>query len=277
MSVNQILKYIIYLFLTIFILYGLYVFLFYVNQENDLFQEPDLSREKAQEINAENKKAEELFIETEDGTSLHGWLLNNSNHSPSRLLIYFGGNSEEVSRTLPEFEQLNDWSVLLVNHRGYGLSEGTPSEAALFHDAKAIYDFISEREEIDSEHIAVMGRSMGTAPATHLSKERNVAGTVLVSPYDSRTRVMKDRYPLIPVERLIRHPFKVSDKAESIESPLLALLASEDEIIPTEHSAATLAAWKGESQKVWLEGYNHNNLQSSPDFWKSIQTFLDEL
>ncbi|WP_158282227.1 alpha/beta hydrolase [Salipaludibacillus keqinensis] len=279
MNIHKLLKIIFGVAIVGVILYGVNVGLFYFNQEDILFQEPDLSEERAAEVVRENDRVEEITMEVEEGVSLHGWLLESQSESsdPAPLLIYFGGNSEELSRSFDQFSSMDDWSVLLMNHRGYGLSEGTPSERNLFHDARYMYDELTAREDIDSSRVVVMGRSMGTAPATHLSKERDVSGTILVSPYDTRTRLMEHRQPYLPVKWLIRHPFKLSEKAGEIDSPLLAFLATEDEVIPPEHSEVTVESWSGEAEIVWLEGYDHNDLQGSPDFLDNIHRFLDEV
>ncbi|WP_280769216.1 alpha/beta hydrolase [Salipaludibacillus daqingensis] len=257
----------------ILLIYGIQLAMFYFNQEQSLFLKPSLSEEDAKKISTNRENVEELIIEVEENIHIHGWIMENQTDrtSPAPLLIYFGGNGEELSHSIDSFNHLDGWSVLLMNYRGYGLSDGSPSEETLFHDARAMYDELTERDRI----VVAMGRSMGTAPATHLSKERDLAGTILVSPYDSRTRLSEHRHPFIPAQQLIRHPFELSDKAHSIESPLLAFVASEDRVIPPEHSQVTIDAWAGEKKEVYLEGFGHNDLQASENYWENIEKFLE--
>jgi uncharacterized protein len=169
---------------------------------------------------------------------------------PSPLLIYFGGNAEEVSWMIGEKENLPGWSILLVNYRGYGLSEGAPAEDVIFSDALLLYDIFSARDDIRSTEIAVMGRSLGTAPATYLSGKRKLAATVLISSFGSIEDVAKDSFPFIPVGHLLRHKFNVKPFASVAGNPMLSIVASEDRIIAKRHSDRLFKAWGG--RKEWL-------------------------
>lgn len=271
-------KYLLIFIGTISLLYGITVVIFYLSQDNTLFQPQSITEHEASIISKQNENIHELTMEVDHNKFIHGWISRaQQSNAISPLLIYFGGNAEEVSHTMQQFDHLEDWNLLFMNYRGYGLSDGSPSEANLNHDATVIFDMIANHPYIDAEKIVVMGRSMGTAPATHLSKEREVLGTILVSPYDSRTRLSEHRHPFMPVQTLIRHPFEISNKATVISSPLLALTASEDSVIPPSHSIVTANSWKGQSSKILLEGYGHNNLHQSEEYWKSIEVFLNKV
>ncbi len=98
---------------------------------------------------------EELRIAAEDGTELHGWLARPEGRGSTEgarrfpLVIYFGGNAEEVSWLVDDPARPRGWGWLLVNYRGYGVSAGRPSEAALVSDAMRIYDFAAARADHD--------------------------------------------------------------------------------------------------------------------------------
>ena len=127
---------------------------------------------------------EEVTLVTADQVRLHGWLVKATpTQAPAPLLIYFGGNAEEVSWLVSTAGQYAGWSLLILNYRGYGSSEGKPGEAELFADALQIYDYAARRA--DAGRIAVMGRSLGSGVAVYLAAQRPVAGVILVSPYDS--------------------------------------------------------------------------------------------
>ena len=83
-------------------------------------------------------RVQSLFIPAADGTRLHAWHVKDE--SARALLIYFGGNAEEVSWMLHEAgSRTPGMSWLLVDYRGYGSSQGSPSEAALVADARGFY------------------------------------------------------------------------------------------------------------------------------------------
>ncbi|UCZ51396.1 alpha/beta hydrolase [Bacillus shivajii] len=260
------------IFLMVVTMFGL----FYFFQERMLFYPQPLTEEEVNVINEQYVHIEETEIQVTNDKTIHGWFINHEPKSatPSPVLIYFGGNAEEVSHLITDTKKIDGWSIILMNYRGYGLSEGSPSEEAMFHDALAIYDHVKNKGNVDETQIAVMGRSMGTGPAVYLSSERDVTGTILVSPYDSLTNVAKDRYPFIPVSILLKHHFDNISRAPFIETPLLTLIASDDQIIQPNHSKSLVEKWSGESEKVVFDEKNHNNIQSSDNYWAEITNFL---
>ena len=104
---------------------------------------------------------------------------------PSLLaIIYYGGNAEEVSQNLHDLKKFGDYSMLFVNYRGYGKSEGWPGQDVLFSDALFIFDHITNNYNIEPSNIFLMGRSLGSAVAVHVGSKRSVKGMILVTPFD---------------------------------------------------------------------------------------------
>jgi len=220
-------------------------------------------------------RASPLEVVTADGTHLRGWIVKGA-AVPAPAVIYFGGNAEEVSWTLADAHWPREWTIVGVNYRGYGTSEGVPGEPALTADALAIYDAVAKSEDIDPRRIVVFGRSLGTAIAVHLAAERPVAGAVLVSPYDSLAAVGRKHYPWLPVSLLLRHRFDALADAKRNRMPLLTIVGESDSIIPAERSRALFDAWAG--PKTWqvVPGADHNDLGSDDVFWPSVARFLAE-
>ena len=111
--------------------------------------------------------------------------------------------------------------LLLMNYRGYGLSEGAPSEAALFADALAIFDAMAKRPAIDPARIGAIGRSLGSAVAVHLAAHRPVRAVALVTPFDNMAGVGRHHYPLLPVRALLRQRFDSMQHASRLRQALL--------------------------------------------------------
>jgi hypothetical protein len=218
-------------------------------------------------------RASPLEVLAADGTHLRGWIVKGA-AAPAPTVIYFGGNAEEVSGTLADARWPREWTLVSVNYRGYGASEGTPGERELIADALVIYDAVTKREEVDPRRIVVFGRSLGTAIAAHLAAERPVVGAVLVSPYDSLAAVGRKHYPWLPVSLLLRHRFDALPDAERNQMPLLVIVGESDSIIPPERSRALYDAWAG--PKTWLAvpGADHNDLGSDDAFWPGVTAFL---
>ena len=219
--------------------------------------------------------AEEIELKTADGHRLHGWFVrNHDGASLAPALIYFGGNAEEVSGIALQAREFCGVSLALFNYRGYGRSDGHPSESALFSDALAIYDLVAARPAVDRKRIVAFGRSLGSGVATYLASQRPLAAVVLVTPYDSMTAVARAKYPFVLADLLLKHPFDSISRARSIDAPLLALIAGADTIIPPVHAKRLAAAWRGPVTSIVIEGAGHNDVDSDPRYWSSLRDFL---
>jgi alpha-beta hydrolase superfamily lysophospholipase len=258
------------------VLFGVFVvlFLLYMFQEKLIFFPQKISEEEAEKIVKRFPNVESISIRTTDNITLRGWLVKTSNLQKSPLIIYFGGNAEEVSYLIHEAEKFDGWSLALINYRGYGLSEGKPGEKILYSDAISLYDCFVTREDIDSKRIIVMGRSLGTGVAVYLAQMRQVAAVILVSPYDSLVSLAKGIFPFLPVRLILNHRFDSLSRAPSIRVPLLAIVAEGDTIIPALHSEKLVEKWGGEHSLKVIKGEDHNTIHEDAIYWKTIQEFL---
>lgn len=217
-----------------------------------------------------------LEIVASDGTRLSGYEIA-ARAQPSPMLIYFGGNAEEISWTLADARWPRRWSIAGLNYRGYGRSEGKPSEAALVADGLALFDAIARRPGVDPRRIVVIGRSLGTGVAARVAAERPVAGAVLISPYDSLVEIGRGHYPWLPVSWLLRHRFDSLAAVKAASAPLLAIVGTADGIIPLSRSRALYEAWPGPKRWLALEGAGHNDLGMANAFWDGIVEFVETL
>ncbi len=214
-----------------------------------------------------------LTVTAADGTRLRGWIAAGS-AVPAPAIIYFGGNAEEVSFTFADPRWPREWTLVALNYRGYGASEGAPGERELAADALSIYDAVAARDDIDRNRIVVFGRSLGTALAAHVAAQRPVAGAVLVSPFDSLVAIGRHHYPLLPVSLLLRHRFEARADAVRSGAPMHAIVAGRDTIIPVERSRALYDAWAGPKSWQVVPDNDHNSLGATPDFWNGVVRFL---
>ncbi len=281
----------------------------YLLQERLIFDRKAIPAERLARLRADRPRVEELSVPTPDGVRLHGWLVRGAvpvpvgaagavgaagvgtpaappggstggGQAPSArapLVVYFGGNGEEVSWMADQAHRMGSWSLLLVSYRGYGLSEGRPGEASLLRDALTVYDSITRRDDVDPGRIVVMGRSIGSGVAVHLARERRVEAAILVSPYDSLAAVVRDAFPFLPVGLLLRNRFEASSWAAGVRVPMLALIAAEDRVIAPAHSRRLAAAWAGPREVRLIAGAGHNSIDRSPAYWDSIRGFLARL
>jgi uncharacterized protein len=257
--------------ITILLVYGVILIFFYFIQSALIFYPQPITRSVPLD-----EQVEEVHITTAEDLSLHGWLSKGDSQSPHKLIIYFGGNAEEVSHLIPATAMLNGWALLLVNYPGYGNSQGKPGQDSFFKTALAVYDYAKTRQDISHEHIVLLGRSIGTGSAVYLAHERAVRAVILISPFESLQPVAQSSMPFLPVGLLLRHKFPSKKYASYIEAPLLAIYGTEDRIIPPRHSKKLVEIWKGPKRLIALEGFGHNDIFESGEMWDNIRRFLDE-
>jgi hypothetical protein len=163
---------------------------------------------------------------------------------------------------------------LLVDYRGYGLSKGSPGEAALVADAAQWYDRALTFPEVDGRRVVAFGRSLGSGVAVALAAQRPLAGLILATPFDSLAAVAKRYYWYLPVDWLLKHRFDSIGRAPNLKQPLLCLLAERDEVIPPVHGERLFDAWGGDKRMSVLREAGHNTIDAHPLFWPAIREFL---
>jgi pimeloyl-ACP methyl ester carboxylesterase len=241
----------------------------YFVQDRLIFQPQRGDEARRAEIRARFPSVQELFVDAPDGTRLHAWYLR----SGPDLVLYFGGNAEDVSWMI-DAAAANTPGVswLFTDYRGYGASRGSPSEKALVSDALVWHRHAVR--ELRARKVFALGRSLGSGVAVRLAAQRPLAGVILVAPFDSLTTVAQRYYPYLPVKWLLRHRFDSVSLAPRIDLPMLCLIAARDEIIPPAHAERLYQAWGGSKRKVVLSGAHHNDADAAPEFWPSIREAL---
>jgi uncharacterized protein len=190
-------------------------------------------------------------------------------HAGPNALLYFGGNAEDVSASLPSLSNVfPDCALFLPHYRGYGGSTGKPSEQALYADAVALYD------KVHAEHarVVVVGRSLGSGIAVRLASVRPVARLVLVTPYDSLQELAVKQFPYIPVRWLLQDKFESWRYAPRVSAPTLILAAEHDEVIPrssTERLVSRFAA--GVVSYEVIGGAGHNSISDSAQYLRALK------
>jgi pimeloyl-ACP methyl ester carboxylesterase len=204
-----------------------------------------------------------------DGATVNVW---RANPGKAPALIYFGGNAEAAARVADDLAALAPGrSIYLVDYRGYGASSGEPSEDALYGDALAVYDRVAEAHG----PIAVVGRSLGTGVATYLAVNRDVERLVLVTPYDSVTRLAGALYPFYPVSLMLRDRFDSLSRAPGLRQPTLFLLAGRDRVVPPEHGMRLAEAMDPQwvTLRV-LEEASHYDITARGAYREALGAFL---
>ena len=180
------------------------------------------------------RQPERLELAVGDGAILHGMRFSGA-RPDADLLIGFGGNAQDAEMLgqdlASDFPELD---VVVFHYRGFGPSTGKPSEATLLADALAIYDAMVAR--LEPARTFAIGISLGSAIAAYLSKERSLAGLLLITPFDSVEAIAKESYFWVPVGLLLRHRFPSGAFMTDNPTPVAVIAAAGDRVVkPAPH------------------------------------------
>ncbi|WP_204369147.1 alpha/beta hydrolase [Methylocucumis oryzae] len=184
-------------------------------------------------------------------------------------VIYFGGNAEDVSFSLPAYARIfpND-AIYMMHYRGYADSTGKPSEQGLYNDALNLYDKVAKQHS----HITVIGRSIGSGIATRLASERQIARLVLVTPFYSLEETAAQQFPWFPARWLLLDKFQSWRYAKNIAIPTLIIVAEQDEIVKPSDSERLFHEFNpGIAKLKRLPGEDHNSISTNPDYWLALK------
>jgi hypothetical protein len=275
--------------LILVVLYALLLYYLYAFQDTYIFFPPGMDEARWEQV-AEELHGDFVTMKVSDqmkhsvsgeeeriAVHLQGWFFPGRKELNKPTIIYFGGNAERLDLLAYHLDSLRDEGInlLLLDYRGYGLSEGKPSANTMRADAEIVFDAAAKYPYADSGSIIAWGTSLGTGVATHLASERPVEKVILISPYTSTTAIAKDLYWYLPVELLFKHKMNNLILAPSLKQPALIIAGSDDRTIPPDHAQAVADAWGGEAQLMIREGKAHNELLDT-EMLKTIADFILE-
>jgi fermentation-respiration switch protein FrsA (DUF1100 family) len=222
-------------------------------------------------------EAEDLRPVSEDGVPLFGWWIRGSGR---RCVLFFHGNAGNAADRLDRAKILNDrfgLDIVLVDYRGYGRSGGSPSEAGLARDARAVYAAARERG-FSEKQIVLFGESLGSAVAVGLAAEKPCGGLILETPFLSIRAMARRHYPFVP-PFLIRTRFDSDAKIAAITAPKLFLVAERDEIVPPEQGRRLYEIAPPPRTLFVIPGAGHNDTYATGGeaYWKAVGDFLNAL
>lgn len=221
---------------------------------------------------------EEKFISTADRVKLQCYLIRHK-HS-NRILIYFHGNAGNITHRIPDLLSLHGLglNVLGVGYRGYGKSNGKPSEQGIYSDGDAAVKYARHELGFKESQIILLGRSIGSTVATHTAQYRKIAGLILVTPLTSGREFARSQ-GFGPLSFLAGDSFDNLSKIIHIQCQLLIIHGTKDEVIPLEMGKNLFQQARVKKHWVQIQGANHNNLSRFPDkkYWKAIKAFVDRL
>lgn len=214
---------------------------------------------------------EDVEIETSDGVTLRGWFVPATH--PRGSVVYCHGNGGNIGGRVPHVEAMHELglNVLIFDYRGYGDSDGRPSEKGTYLDVEAAYDYLAGRDDVDPERMLIWGRSLGGAIALYLATQRESEGLVLESTFTSLPDVGKSVYPYLPVRAVLRFEYPSAERIVTLEEdrPIMIAHAKGDSVVPYTHGQELLEIAPADDKRfVELRG-DHNDSHLLQRQWRA--------
>jgi fermentation-respiration switch protein FrsA (DUF1100 family) len=257
--------------LTIYLLQILYI---YFNQHNIVYLP---SRHLGATPDLVGLTYETVMLNAEDGTRIHGWYI--AREKPRGTLLFLHGNAGNISHRLSTLSQLHDLglSVLIIDYRGYGESEGEPSESGIYMDAEAAWRYLTEDRGIPADEILIHGRSLGGAVAAYLASRHHAQGVILESTFTSAEEMAAELYPWLPTAWLTRLDYNTRERLASIQIPLMVIHSRDDEIIPFKQAEELFRAGNSPKRFLQLSGsHNYGFVTNAIKYLQGLDEFISE-
>ena len=222
---------------------------------------------------------EDVSFSTSDGVRLHGWFVPGSSET---TLLWFHGNGGNISHRVDNIAELHarlGVGVFIFDYRGYGRSEGTPSEQGIYLDAEAALAYLGSRRDLDLTRLVLFGRSLGCAVAAEMAVNHEFLAVVLESPFTSIAAMAKRHYPLLPgIGLFFRNRYDTLSKVKEVLVPVMVLHGDRDEIAPFDMGHEVFDAANPPKRFYTIKGAGHNDtyVVGGEDYYEALGEFLED-
>lgn len=239
-----------------------------------------------------NLPFEDIYLTTRDGVRIHAWFIRYRHakgydmmeaYLNTPTLLYFHGNAGNISHRLHTVKDLYKHcrcNILLLSYRGYGQSEGNPTEQGLIYDSEAALNFVYERKDINHDKIYLFGRSLGGAVALRLVTlhPNRIKGLILENTFTSISDMIDIVLPYLKYFKFLnRNQWRNIDRIRELKSqlPILFLSGMQDELVPPSMMQRLIDVCSSQNKVVVrFENGTHNDTWMCPGYYKSIAKFL---
>jgi fermentation-respiration switch protein FrsA (DUF1100 family) len=215
---------------------------------------------------------EKVIFKSYDGLMLSGWYIPAKN---SELTVLFchgnGGNMMHCLDTINILYSLG-LDCFIFDYRGYGNSEGKPSEEGTYLDARAAYKWLTKEKEISPDDIIVFGRSLGGSIAAQLASKVRVGALLIESAFTSYVDIGRGFYPYMPVRWFARFSYRTIDYIKKVHCPVMIIHSRDDETIPFEFGLELYEAANEPKEFVEIFGSHNDGFLVSSETYKSAWT-----
>ncbi len=262
----------LYLLILVLGIYSIVSIILYFVQDYFLFKPEKLPKDF--QFYYENQEIEEYNLETRDGATLNGLLFKPKNKSRG-VVLYLKGNSRSIKgwgKFAVDFTR-HDFSVIMVDYRGFGKSTGKRSQKAIKRDLQVIYNKI--KDESSEERIIVYGRSMGSGFASKLASMNNPKMLILDAPYYSLRKVAGRYMPFMPLSILMKYPLPTYKWLKYVKCPIHIIHGTHDKLIPFKTSVKLSQIQPKITRLYTVIGGGHKNLNNFESYHKMLGEIIN--
>ena len=227
-----------------------------------------------------NVEYEDVQIQTSDGPIIKGWFIPGPRSDMTCL--WFHGNGGNLGHRVGELELAHHRigaNIFIFDYRGYGESEGIPSEKGTYLDSRAVIEYLRSRTDVDSDRLVYVGHSLGAAVAIESALTTPPMAMVLISPFASMRDMANLTLPFAPAGWLVRNHFDSMSRVRQLNTPLLVLHGDRDETVPIYQGRKLYEAANEPKRFHTLEGAAHNDTYEvgGDQYWRAIGSFLADV
>jgi fermentation-respiration switch protein FrsA (DUF1100 family) len=223
---------------------------------------------------------EKVQLNTPDGLVLSGWYI--PAEKSELTLLFCHANAGNMAYILDSINIFNEIGLncLAFDYRGYGNSQGKPSEEGMYIDAQSAYNWLSGEKKISPENIIIFGRSLGGSIAAHLASNVKAMGLIVESCFTSYADIGQKFYPYLMVKPFAKYNFDTMHYIKKVKCPILFVHSRNDEVVPFEFGLRLYSAAKGAKEFVEIFGSHNDGFLHSGQIYKEGLTdwlkFLEE-
>ncbi len=220
---------------------------------------------------------EDLRLKTRDGVSIAAWYIPHPD--PKGSVLYCHGNAGNMSDRLHSIKLLHDMgiSVLIFDYRGFGLSDGRPTERGTYEDADAAWRYLIETRREPPERVVLFGRSLGGAVAIELARRHTPGGLAVKSTFTSLLDIGRVHYRFLPIRFLLTYRYASIEKVGELTCPKLFMHGRDDTLIPPSNGRKLFDAAADPKKFIETPGeHNEAGFTYSPEFTDRLRAFLEE-
>ncbi|KAG9511415.1 Alpha/beta hydrolase domain-containing protein 17C, partial [Fragariocoptes setiger] len=194
--------------------------------------------------------------------------------NPEYTILYSHGNAADLGHMSSFYLGLGikiNCNIFGYDYSGYGISTGKPSEKNLYSDIEIAWKELRRRYNVSADRVILYGQSIGTVPTADLASKVDFAGVILHSPLTSGLRIA------FPNTRRtwFFDAFPNIDKIPKINSPVLVIHGTEDEVIDISHGRSIHSLCKKPVEPLWVEGAGHNDVELFREFLERLKRFIN--